>query len=100
MQICYNQFSKLNLEALIMKYEWRKSDKELYLPKQKPTIIDVPAIKFLTINGKGNPDNEAFKHAVEALYAMSYAIRMMPKKGFTPDGYYEYTVFPLEGLGT
>lgn len=22
---------------------------------------------------------------------------MMPKKGITPEGYYEYTVFPLEG---
>jgi hypothetical protein len=23
---------------------------------------------------------------------------MMPKNGFTPDGYFEYTVYPLEGL--
>src|SRR5690606_13896193 len=25
-------------------------------------------------------------------------IRMMPKKGITPEGYVEYTVFPLEGI--
>jgi hypothetical protein len=23
---------------------------------------------------------------------------MMPKKGVTPEGYFEYTVFPLEGV--
>lgn len=81
-----------------MKYEWRKKDKELYLPKNKPTMIDVPPAKFFSLKGKGNPNNEEFKRVVEALYSLSYAIRMMPKKGFTPEGYFEYTVFPLEGI--
>lgn len=81
-----------------MKYEWRKKDKELYLPKSKPTIIDVPPAKFFSLKGKGNPNNEEFKRVIEALYSLSYAIRMMPKKGFTPEGYFEYTVFPLEGI--
>lgn len=34
---------------------------------------------------------------METLYALAYAIRMMPKKGIIPEGYFEYTVFPLEG---
>ncbi|WHY99408.1 GyrI-like domain-containing protein [Peribacillus simplex] len=29
---------------------------------------------------------------------MAYAVRMMPKQGYTPDGYFEYTVYPLEGI--
>lgn len=78
------------------KYEWRKKAKELYLPNQ-PTKIEVPEMKFFTIAGKGNPNSEHFKSNIEILYALSYAIRMMPKKGITPDGYFEYTVFPLEG---
>ena len=53
---------------------------------------------FSVSKGKGNPNNEEFKDAVEALYSLSYAIRMMPKKGYTPEGYFEYTVFPLEGI--
>ena len=32
------------------------------------------------------------------LYSMAYAVRMMPKQGYTPDGYFEYTVYPLEGI--
>lgn len=80
------------------KFEWRKELKELYLPKQQPTKIEVPEMQFFTIEGSGNPNtNEQFKENVEILYALSYAIRMMPKKGVTPKGYYEYTVFPLEG---
>ncbi len=81
-----------------MKYEWRKKEKELYLPATQPAKIDVPPINYFTLKGKGNPNSEAFKESVEALYALSYAIRMLPKKGITPEGYYEYTVFPIEGV--
>jgi hypothetical protein len=81
-----------------LKYEWRKKDKELYLPKEKPTLIKVPPIKYFSIKGKGNPNSDEFDVAVGALYALSYAIRMMPKKGITTEGYFEYTVFPLEGV--
>ena len=79
------------------KFEWRKHSKELYLPK-KPTKIEAPAMKYFTIEGSGNPNDEQFRERVETLYAVSYAIRMMPKKGFTPEGYFVYTVFPLEGV--
>ncbi len=49
-------------------------------------------------DGHGNPNGDAFADAVGVLYALSYAIKMMPKKGVTPEGYYEYSVFPLEGV--
>jgi hypothetical protein len=81
-----------------MKYEWRKSEKQLYLPKEVPTLIQVPRHKFFMIKGKGNPNNEDFVERIGVLYTMAYAVRMMPKNGFTPDGYFEYTVYPLEGL--
>jgi hypothetical protein len=79
------------------KFEWRKQLKELYLPKKQPTKIEVPEMKFFTIEESGNPNSKRFKDTVEILYSLSYAIRMMPKKGITPEGYFEYTVFPLEG---
>jgi hypothetical protein len=79
------------------KYEWRKHAKELYLPTKQPTKLVVPEMKFFTIAGSGNPNSEHFKEHIEILYGLSYAIRMMPKKGITPEGYFEYTVFPLEG---
>ncbi|NLK44928.1 MAG: hypothetical protein GX300_11115 [Tissierellia bacterium] len=81
-----------------MKYEWRKQEKDLYLPKEKPTLVTVPKQNFFMIKGKGNPNSEDFSERVGVLYSLAYAIRMMPKQGYTPDGYYEYTVYPLEGL--
>lgn len=81
-----------------MKYEWRKADKELYLPKAKPVVIDVGSFSFFMVSGEGNPNGQQFGKAVGALYSLSYAIKMMPKKDITPDGYYDYTVFPLEGV--
>jgi hypothetical protein len=81
-----------------MKYEWRKQEKNLYIPNQKPELITVPEQKFFMIKGKGNPNGEEFAEKIGVLYSLAYAIRMMPKQGFTPEGYFEYTVYPLEGV--
>lgn len=81
-----------------MKYEWRKKEKEYYIPKEKPQLVEIPKFKYFTLKGQGNPNTEAFKECIGVLYSLSYAIRMMPKNGITPDGYFEYTVYPLEGI--
>ena len=80
------------------KIDYKKEYKELYRPKQKPMIIDVPAISFLMIDGKGDPNDEAYANAVSALYAMSYTIKMSKNGEHKPKGYFEYVVPPLEGL--
>ncbi|WP_285766673.1 GyrI-like domain-containing protein [Peribacillus sp. SI8-4] len=81
-----------------MKYEWRKKEKELYIPKRKPELVTIPEQKFFMIKGKGNPNEQEFAEKIGVLYSLAYAVRMMPKQGYTPDGYFEYTVFPLEGV--
>ena len=43
-----------------MKHEWRKKEKKLYLPKNRPVLIDVPEQQFLTIEGEGNPNDTIF----------------------------------------
>ncbi|PIE44454.1 MAG: hypothetical protein CSA50_00420 [Gammaproteobacteria bacterium] len=81
-----------------MKYEWRKEEKNIYLPPKKPVLVDVPQFNYCTISGSGNPDSPFFAECVDALYAVSYAIRMSHKKGLQPENFYEYTVYPLEGV--
>lgn len=81
-----------------MKYEWRKQEKNLYIPKQKPELVTIPEQKFFMIKGQGNPNDAEFAEKIGVLYSLAYAVRMMPKKGYTPDGYFEYTVYPLEGI--
>ncbi|MBP2650806.1 MAG: hypothetical protein H6Q74_1631 [Firmicutes bacterium] len=81
-----------------MKYEWKKQERKLYLPKQIPEVITVPKQKFFMLKGTGNPNSDAFAERIGVLYSLAYAVRMMPKQGYTPEGYFEYTVYPLEGL--
>jgi len=81
-----------------MKHEWRKKEKEIYLPKNKPTHIKIPEYKFYTIEGKGNPNDDHFPEYIGVLYSLSYAVKMSPKKGLEPKGYFDYTVYPLEGV--
>lgn len=63
-----------------MKYEWKKEDKELYLPKEQPALITVPSFKFFTLHGQGNPNNEQFAAEVGVLYSLAYGVKMLPKK--------------------
>lgn len=81
-----------------MKYEWKKNEKQFYLPTGNPELVNVPAFNFYTIEGKGNPNDAQFAGFIGVLYSLSYAVKMSPKKGFAPDGYFDYTVYPLEGV--
>lgn len=82
-----------------MKSEWKKLEKDVYLPKTKPSLITIKPMNYFVIDGEGDPNvSQDFNDAVQALYSLSYGIKMMPKSGVTPDGYYEYTVYPLEGI--
>jgi hypothetical protein len=84
--------------AMSKKIEYKKDYKHIYLPKTIPVIIDVPKMPFIMISGTGDPNGEEYARATEALYSLSYAIKMSYKSDDVPVGYYEYTVFPLEGI--
>jgi len=81
-----------------MKHEWKKDEKQFYAPKNAPSQIVVPKFKFFTIKGQGNPNDPSFGHYIEVLYALSYSVKMSPKSGLEPLGYFDYTVYPLEGV--
>lgn len=81
-----------------MKHEWRKHEKGIYLPEKKPELVDIPEYSFFTIEGKGNPNSDYFAQHIGVLYSVAYAVRMSSKSGIAPDGYNEYTVYPLEGV--
>jgi len=80
--------------------DYKKLYKDLYLPKTAPMIIDVPAMTFIMVDGKGNPNDESgeYAKAVELLYGLSYTIKMCNKGGKAPPDYFDYVVPPLEGL--
>jgi hypothetical protein len=76
-------------------FDARKDLKHLYAPSAKEfAIADVPPLNFLMMDGHGDPNQSpAYQQTVEALYALSYALKFALKK----QGH-DYVVSPLEGL--
>ena len=83
-----------------MAFDFKKEYKDLYLPKTKPELIDVPPMSFIAVAGTGNPNEEngSYAGAMGLLYAFSYTVKMSKMGAWQPDGYFDYTVPPLEGL--
>jgi hypothetical protein len=79
-------------------FDFKKEYKDLYMPKSAPLLINVPAMNFIMLEGRGDPDGIEYQNAVGTLYSLSYAIKMSKMGGNQPEGYFEYVVPPLEGL--
>lgn len=80
--------------------DYKKEYKDLYLPKQTPSIIKVPKMTYIMVDGIGNPNDEngEYANAMALLYGLSFTIKMSKKSGKELEGYFEYVVPPLEGL--
>jgi hypothetical protein len=77
-------------------YDYRRELGDLYAAGDHPVMVEVPSISFLMIDGHGDPDaSPAFKEAVEALYAVAYALKFRMRS--LPDGI-DAAIMPLEGL--
>lgn len=79
------------------KLDIKKSLKPLYQPSAKEVMqLDVPPMKFLMVDGQGDPNTSLdYAQALEALFAVSYTLKFMVKKGALA---IDYGVMPLEGL--
>jgi len=70
----------------------------IYKQKVRVAEVTLPAFPFICIKGKGNPNCQDFSFRVQALYAIAYAIKMSPNKGWVIPGFEPFKVFPLEGI--
>ncbi len=78
------------------KIDFKKELSHLYAPSKKEfTLIEVPAMQFLMVDGQGDPNTaQAYQEALETLYAVAYKIKFTSKNNLDQD----YAVPPLEGL--
>lgn len=83
-----------------MPFDFKKEYKELYAPKAVPSIVTVPPMKFVAVDGRGDPNAEGgeYKLALNVLYAVAYTLKMSYKTDYKIPGFYEYVVPPLEGF--
>ena len=79
------------------KVDFKKELKHLYQPSaQVVSVVSVPAMNFLMIDGQGDPNgSQAYASAVAALFSVSYGLKFRVKKS---ELQVDYGVMPLEGL--
>lgn len=83
-----------------MAFDYKKEYKEFYMPKNKPSIVEVPKMNYIAVRGKGNPNDEngEYKKSIELLYGIAFTIKMSYKGNYKIEGCFEYVVPPLEGF--
>ena len=83
-----------------MAFDYKKEYKEFYMPKNKPSIVEIPKMNYIAVRGKGNPNDEEgeYKKTIGLLYGIAFTIKMSYKGTHKIDGYFEYVVPPLEGF--
>lgn len=76
-----------------MPIDFKQTEKELYQPKTTPSIVFVPEMPFIAVDGSGDPNTSAeYAAALDLLYSLSYTIKMGNK------AIMEYVVPPPEGF--
>ncbi len=81
----------------MQKIDLKKELKHLYHASSQEVVqVDVPTLKFLMVDGMGDPNTSAeYVEAVEALFSVSYTVKFKVKKELQ---LCDYAVMPLEGL--
>jgi hypothetical protein len=79
--------------AKMLKIDHRKTLKHLYNPsRKKPVLVDVPPLKFLTLDGRGKPDGLEFQQAASTLFPLAYTLKFMLRSACNVD----FHVMPME----
>ncbi|MBE6114869.1 MAG: transcriptional regulator [Erysipelotrichaceae bacterium] len=83
-----------------MAFDYKKEYKEYYLPKNRPSILEIPSMNYIAVRGSGDPNEEegAYKKAIGVLYAIAYTIKMSKMGDHRIEGYFDFVVPPLEGF--
>ena len=81
-------------------FDFKKEYKEFYFPKNTPSFVTVPSMKYIAVRGHGDPNEEdgAYKQAIGLLYGIAFTIKMSKLGDRRIEGYFDYVVPPLEGF--
>ena len=72
-----------------MAFDFKKEFKELYAPKNKPSLITIPPINYLAVRGSGDPnvENGEYKQSIglhikktSSGFQLFACLTLLPKK--------------------
>lgn len=61
-----------------MSFDYKKEYKEYYMPKNKPSIIEIPKMNYIAVRCLGDPNEENgdYQNTLGLLYSIAYTIKM------------------------
>lgn len=77
-----------------MKIDFKKTLPSYKAKRGVFSIVQIPAMQYLAIEGGGGPMSQDFRDAIETLYPVAYTLKFMSKTALDRD----YVVPPLEAL--
>ena len=82
-----------------MAFDYKKEYKEFYMPKNKPSIVEVPPMNYIAVRGKGDPNVEdgEYKQSISLLYGIAFTIKMSKKGNHHIVGLFIQTLRNLPG---
>jgi len=76
-----------------MKVDFKKTISSYKAKRAAYSIVELPTLSYLMIDGDSGPDSDGFMNAIKALYPVAYKLKFMSKE-LNKD----YVVPPLESL--
>ena len=61
-----------------MAFDFKKEYREFYLPPAKPGLVEIPAMNFIAVRGKGDPNEPdgEYQRAMGLLYGIAFTVKM------------------------
>ncbi|WP_338969310.1 hypothetical protein [Spiroplasma endosymbiont of Labia minor] len=76
------------------KYDYKIDESWIYsMDSNQPKIINLQPQKFITITGKGSPNDDEYKEKSKVLYSIAHYIKNIEQK---PQLWFNYEIWPLE----
>lgn len=74
-----------------MAVDFKKTLKHLYVPKTKPSIVNIENANYIAVRGSGDPndDNSEYKQSISLLYSVAYTIKMSKKGEYKIPNYFD-----------
>ena len=75
-----------------MSFDFKKEYKEFYMPKNKPSIVEIPRMNYIAVRGIGNPNEENgdYQNTIGLLYGVAYTIKMSYKGTHKIEGFLDF----------
>lgn len=83
-----------------MSFDFKKEYKEFYMPKNKPSIVEIPRMNYIAVRGIGNPNEENgdYQNTIGLLYGVAYTIKMSYKGTHKIEGFFVMLYHHLKAL--